>query len=169
LISPEEVSKLVLMKLKQVAKRYLNQTIYKAFVTVPVYFNEDQRKATINAGSIAALKVNRIISEPTVAALAYGLDKKYDRYVIVCDLGGGTIDVSLMTMEEDYFQVLTTGSDTRLGGEDFDKNCVQTMIGSFNKAHNKNPSRDRVAHARLKQSCSVCDCSSGIDDVLRWC
>jgi molecular chaperone DnaK (HSP70) len=129
------------MKPKHVAEYYLNQTVYEAVVTVPVHFNEDQRKATINAGAIAGLKVNRIISEPTVAALAYGLDKKGACFVVVYDIGGGTLDVSLLTMEEDYFQVLTTGGVTRLGGEDFDENCVQAMIGRFVKATGEDPSR----------------------------
>lgn len=154
LVSPEEVSALILSKLKRQAEKYLNQPVREAVITVPAYFNEEQRKATMIAGEIAGLKVPRIISEPTAAALAYGLDKKGDKYVIVYDLGGGTFDVSLLSMEEDYFEVLTTGGDTRLGGEDFDEKCVSLMIQKFSE-HNsgRDPSRDRVALSRLKKSC----------------
>lgn len=154
LVSPEEVSALVLSKLKRQAEKYLNQPVREAVITVPAYFNEEQRKATMIAGEIAGLKVPRIISEPTAAALAYGLDKKGDKYVIVYDLGGGTFDVSLLTMEEDYFEVLTTGGDTHLGGEDFDEKCVSLMLQKFSKSSSgRDPSRDRVAMSRLKKSC----------------
>ena len=153
LVSPEEISALVLSRLKHQAEIYLNQSIIEAVITVPAYFNEEQRKATMTAGAIAGLKVHRIISEPTAAALAYGLDQKGDRYVIVYDLGGGTFDVSLLVMEEGYFQVLTTGGDTRLGGEDFDEKCVQNMVSRFLSKTGFDCSRDRVALARLKKSC----------------
>ena len=155
LISPEEISGLVLKKLKQQAEIYLNETVHDAVITVPAYFNEDQRKATMTAGKIAGLNVQRIISEPTAAALAYGLNKKEDKYVIVYDLGGGTFDVSLLAMEEGYFQVIATGGDTRLGGEDFDEMCVQGMITKFMQKTNSDCSRDNVALARLKKSCEA--------------
>jgi len=155
LVSPEEISALVLSRLKHQAEKYLNQTVYEAVITVPAYFNEEQRKATMTAGQIAGLKVQRIISEPTAAALAYGLDQKGDRYVIVYDLGGGTFDVSLLSMEDGYFQVLTTGGDTRLGGEDFDEKCVQGMVSRFLHKNGKDCSRDRVALARLKKACEA--------------
>ena len=153
LVSPEEVSALILSKLKRQAEKYLGQSVSAAVITVPAYFNEDQRKATMIAGEIAGLKVPRIISEPTAAALAYGLDKKGDKYVIVYDLGGGTFDVSLLAMEEDYFEVLTTGGDTRLGGEDFDEQCVSLIIQKFMEHTKRDPSRDRVSMARLKKAC----------------
>ena len=153
LVSPEEISGLVLGKLKHIAERYLHKTVTDAVITVPAYFNEEQRKATMTAGLIAGLKVSRIISEPTAAALAYGLDKKGDRYVIVYDLGGGTFDVSLLSMESDYFEVIATGGDTRLGGEDFDEKCVSEMISRFYNKNQRDASRDRVALARLKKYC----------------
>ncbi|OHT11882.1 dnaK protein [Tritrichomonas foetus] len=153
LVSPEEVSALILAKLKRQAEKYLGQTVQAAVITVPAYFNEEQRKATMIAGEIAGLKVPRIISEPTAAALAYGLDKKGDQYVIVYDLGGGTFDVSLLAMEEDYFEVLTTAGDTRLGGEDFDEKCVALIIQRFSENTGRDASRDRVAMARLKKAC----------------
>ncbi|EAX94846.1 dnaK protein [Trichomonas vaginalis G3] len=155
LISPEEISALVLKKLKQQAELYLNETIHEAVITVPAYFNEDQRKATITAGQIAGLKVDRIISEPTAAALAYGLNKEDEKYVIVYDLGGGTFDVSLLTLDKDYFQVVATGGDTHLGGEDFDEMCVQQMITRFMNATGSDCSRDPIALARLKKSCEA--------------
>lgn len=153
LVSPEEISGLVLAKLKRQAEKYLNQTILEAVITVPAYFNEEQRKATITAGSIAGLTVRRIISEPTAAALAYGLDKKGDKYVIVYDLGGGTFDVSLLAMESNYFEVLATDGDTRLGGEDFDEKCVEMMVQRFAQQTGRDATRDRVALSRLKKSC----------------
>lgn len=155
LISPEEISALVLKKLKQQAEIYLNETIHEAVITVPAYFNEDQRKATMTAGQIAGLKVARIISEPTAAALAYGLNKADDHYVLVYDLGGGTFDVSLLTMEKDYFQVVATGGDTHLGGEDFDEMCVQQMVTRFMNSTGMDCSRDPVALARLKKNCEA--------------
>ncbi len=144
---------MVLAKLKRQAERYLNETIREAVITVPAYFNEEQRKSTMAAGEIAGLKVPRIISEPTAAALAYGLDKKDDKYVIVYDLGGVTFDVSLLSMDEGYFEVLVTGGDTRLGGEDFDEKCVEAMIQGFSRRTDRDASRDRVAVARLKKAC----------------
>lgn len=154
LVSPEEVSALILSKLKRQAEKYLNQPVKEAVITVPAYFNEEQRKATMISGEIAGLKVSRIISEPTAAALAYGLDKKGDKYVVVYDLGGGTFDVSLLAMEEDYFEVISTGGDTRLGGEDFDDKCVSLMLQKFsNSTNGRDPSRDRIAMSRLKKSC----------------
>lgn len=153
IISPEEISGLILTKLKNLAGRYLKQNITEAVITVPAYFNEEQRKATMIAGEIAGLNVKRIISEPTSAALAYGLDKKGDKYVIVYDLGGGTFDVSLLAMEEGFFEVISTDGDTSLGGEDFDETCVDEMTKRFNIKTGRNPSRNRVSLSYLKKAC----------------
>ena len=118
----EEISAMVLQKLKQTATDYTGKQIKKAIITVPAYFNDSQRQATKDAGAIAGLEVLRIINEPTAAAIAYGLDKKFknERNVLICDLGGGTFDVSLLSLEEGLFEVKATNGHTHLGGEDFD-------------------------------------------------
>lgn len=152
-VSPEEISGLILTKLKNMAANYLKQSITEAVITVPAYFNEEQRKATMIAGEIAGLKVRRIISEPTSAALAYGLDRKGDKYVVVFDLGGGTFDVSLLAMEEGFFEVISTVGDTSLGGEDFDETCVEEMVRRFGIKTGRDPSRDRNALSHLKKAC----------------
>jgi len=121
----EEISSMVLIKMKEIAEAYLGKDVNNAVVTVPAYFNDSQRQATKDAGSIAGLNVLRIINEPTAAAIAYGLDKKGDeRNVLIFDLGGGTFDVSLLTIEEGIFEVKATAGDTHLGGEDFDNRMV---------------------------------------------
>ena len=121
----EEISSMVLIKMKEIAEAFLGKDVNNAVVTVPAYFNDSQRQATKDAGSIAGLNVLRIINEPTAAAIAYGLDKKGDeRNVLIFDLGGGTFDVSLLTIEEGIFEVKATAGDTHLGGEDFDNRMV---------------------------------------------
>merc|ERR1719333_1156006 len=124
--SAEEISSMVLTKMKEIAETYLGKNVKNAVVTVPAYFNDSQRQATKDAGTIAGLNVARIINEPTAAAIAYGLDKKQqgERNVLIFDLGGGTFDVSLLTIDDGVFEVKATAGDTHLGGEDFDNRLV---------------------------------------------
>merc|ERR1712174_39840 len=126
-------------KQKEIAETYLGKTVKDAVVTVPAYFNDSQRQATKDAGTIAGLNVQRIINEPTAAAIAYGLDKKNqgERNVLIFDLGGGTFDVSLLTIEDGIFEVKATAGDTHLGGEDFDHNMVQHFIKEFKRKHHQ--------------------------------
>ncbi|GFQ89418.1 heat shock 70 kDa protein cognate 4 [Trichonephila clavata] len=130
---PEEVSSMVLTKMKETAENYLGKTVTNAVVTVPAYFNDSQRQATKDAGKIAGLNVLRIINEPTAAAIAYGLDKKGDdeRNVLIFDLGGGTFDVSILTIAGGVFEVKSTAGDTHLGGEDFDNRLVDFFVQEF--------------------------------------
>merc|ERR1711935_1001309 len=137
ILSPEEISAMILVKMKEVAEQYLGKTIKHAVVTVPAYFNDAQRQATKDAGLIAGLDVLRIINEPTAAAIAYGMDKKSgEKNIVVFDLGGGTFDVSLLTIDNGVFEVVSTAGDTHLGGEDFDQRVTEHFIKIFKKKNN---------------------------------
>ncbi|KAL2166861.1 hypothetical protein VTG60DRAFT_2069 [Thermothelomyces hinnuleus] len=151
--APEEISAMVLGKMKEVAERYLGQKVKHAIVTVPAYFNDKQRQATNDAGTIAGLNVVRVLSEPTAAALAYGIDKvEGERLVLVYDLGGGTFDVSLVSVEEGSFQVLATAGNTRLGGEDFDQRVVSHLARAFDEKHGHvDITKDAKAMAKLRR------------------
>jgi molecular chaperone DnaK (HSP70) len=129
--SPEQISAMILQKMRSVAEEYLSDTVTKAIVTVPAYFSDAQRAATKDAGRIAGLDVIRIINEPTAASLAYGLDKKGEKTILTYDLGGGTFDVSVLQIENGVFEVLATNGDTHLGGEDFDQNIVVYLAKIF--------------------------------------
>merc|ERR1712032_836624 len=136
-MAPEEVSSMVLTKMKETAENYLGQEVKHAVITVPAYFDDAQRQATKDAGRIAGLKVLRIINEPTAAAIAYGLDTKGsgERNVLIYDMGGGTFDVSLLTIDDGVFEVKATAGDTHLGGEDFDNRIVDFCLQDFNKKY----------------------------------
>ena len=129
--APEEISSLVLKKMKEIAESYLGEEVKNAVITVPAYFNDQQRQSTKDAGTIAGLNVLRVINEPTAAAMAYGLDKKEEKNILVFDLGGGTFDVSLLTIEGGIFEVLSTAGDTHLGGEDFDQRIINHFARIF--------------------------------------
>lgn len=153
--TPEEISSMVLTKMRETAEAYLGETVNNAVVTVPAYFNDSQRQATKDAGLIAGLNVLRIINEPTAAAIAYGLDKKIEgeRNVLIFDLGGGTFDVSLLTIEEGIFEVKSTAGDTHLGGEDFDNRLVNHFVNEFKRRHKKDLSSNVRALRRLRTAC----------------
>ncbi|KAF5930859.1 hypothetical protein HYC85_031732 [Camellia sinensis] len=153
----EEISSMVLIKMKEIAEAYLGTTIKNAVVTVPACFNDSQRQATKDAGVIAGLNVMRIINEPSAAAIAYGLDKKAkisgEKNVLIFDLGGGTFDVSLLTFEEGIFEVKATASDTHLGGEDFDNKMVNHFVQEFKRKHEKNISGKPISLRSLRTAC----------------
>jgi heat shock protein 5 len=149
--SPEEISAMILQKMKSIAENYLGREVKHAVITVPAYFNDSQRQSTKDAGTIAGLNVLRIINEPTAAAIAYGLDKKdKERNILVFDLGGGTFDVSLLTIDSGVFEVIATNGDTHLGGEDFDNRVLDFLIKKIKQSHNKDVSKDKGAIQKLK-------------------
>jgi molecular chaperone DnaK len=150
--SPPEVSAMILQKLKADAEAYLGETVNEAVITVPAYFNDSQRQATKDAGTIAGLDVLRIINEPTAAALAYGLDKKGEEVIAVYDLGGGTFDISILEIGEGTFQVRSTNGDTHLGGDDFDQRVIDWLVDEFKKDQGIDLSQDRMALQRLKEA-----------------
>ena len=149
-LSPEEVSAMILTKMKEIAENYLGQDVKHAVVTVPAYFNDSQRQATKDAGAIAGLEILRIINEPSAAAIAYGLDKKDEKNIVVFDLGGGTFDVSVLTIDDGVFEVLATAGDTHLGGEDFDQRVTDHFCKSFKKKNSVDIKTDPRALQKLK-------------------
>ena len=150
--APEQISAMILKKLKEDAERYLGESVDKAVITVPAYFNDSQRQATKNAGTIAGLEVLRIINEPTAAALAYGLDKKQDETILVFDLGGGTFDVSILEVGDGVFEVKATSGDSHLGGDDFDRKIVEWMVNEFKSANGIDLKKDKQALQRLNEA-----------------
>jgi molecular chaperone DnaK len=150
--TPQEISAMILRKLKEDAEAYLGEKVDKAVITVPAYFNDSQRQATKDAGAIAGLEVLRIINEPTAAALAYGMDKEDDQIIMVYDLGGGTFDVSILEISEGLVEVKSTNGNTRLGGDDFDQRIVDWLVSEFKKDSGIDLSKDRSALQRLKEA-----------------
>jgi molecular chaperone DnaK len=150
--SPQEISAMILAKLKSDAEAYLGQTVTQAVITVPAYFSDSQRQATKDAGKIAGLEVLRIINEPTAAALAYGLDKETDQKILVFDLGGGTFDVSILEIGDGVFEVLATAGNNRLGGDDFDNKVVDYLVETFKKEQGVDLRKDKMAMQRLREA-----------------
>src|SRR2546428_575342 len=147
---PQEISAMILRKIKTDAEAFLGQPVNQAVITVPAYFNDNQRQATKDAGKIAGLEVLRLVNEPTAAALAYGLEKKGEGKIAVLDLGGGTFDVTLMEMGEGVFEVIATAGDTQLGGMDMDNAIVQWLVAEFRAEHGVGTSNDKQAMQRLR-------------------
>ncbi|GAF65972.1 molecular chaperone DnaK [Bacillus sp. TS-2] len=150
--TPQELSAIILQKLKSDAEAYLGETVTKAVITVPAYFNDSQRQATKDAGKIAGLEVERIVNEPTAAALAYGLEKEEDQTILVYDLGGGTFDVSILELGDGFFEVKATSGDNKLGGDDFDEVIIDYLVEQFKKENGIDLSQDKMAMQRLKDS-----------------
>jgi heat shock 70kDa protein 1/2/6/8 len=152
---PEEISSMVLVKMKEIAENYLGEKVTDAVITVPAYFNDSQRQATKDAGVIAGLNVLRIINEPTAASIAYGLDKntEQERHILIFDLGGGTFDVSILSIEEGVYEVKSTAGDTHLGGEDFDTRLVNHFAQEFKRKHKNNITENARAMRRLRTAC----------------
>ncbi|MGB9612919.1 MAG: molecular chaperone DnaK [Candidatus Margulisiibacteriota bacterium] len=156
--SPPEISAMILQKMKQSAEDFLGEPVKKAVITVPAYFNDSQRQATKDAGTIAGLEVVRIINEPTAASLAYGLDKKKNEKIAVYDLGGGTFDISILEIGEGVFEVKSTNGDTHLGGDDFDQKIIKWILEEFKKEQGIDLSKDRMAMQRLKEAAEKAKC-----------
>ncbi len=150
--SPQEISAMILQKLKADAENYLGTTVTQAVITVPAYFSDSQRQATKDAGRIAGLEVLRIINEPTAAALAYGMDKETDQKIMIYDLGGGTFDVSILDIGDGVFEVLATNGNTHLGGDDFDQAIIDYLVSEFKKSDGIDLSKDKMAMQRLKEA-----------------
>jgi len=156
--SPPEISAMILQKMKDAAEQYLGEKVSQAVITVPAYFNDSQRQATKDAGRIAGLEVQRIVNEPTAAALAYGLDKKKDETIAVYDFGGGTFDISILEVGEGVVEVKSTNGDTHLGGDDIDKRLMDWIVEEFRKDQGIDLSKDRMALQRLKESAEKAKC-----------